>query len=48
MIKVTKKDERLARALLTLDLLNINFPQDRIQEKIDTCWPGLLNNAKTI
>lgn len=48
MVKVSKKDERLARALHTVNLLNINFPYDKIKEKVDTCWPGLLDVAKDI
>ena len=47
-IKVSKKDERLARALHTIDLIYIGFPYEEITEKVNTCWPGLLNKAKEI
>lgn len=47
-IKVTKKDERLARALLTMRLLATGFPHEIIMERVNEGWPGELESAKGI
>lgn len=45
-MKVAKKDERLARAMLAHQLWANGFPKDRIYDRVSEAWPGLLEHAK--
>jgi len=45
-MKVAKKHERLARALLLLELVNVGFPEEKTQERVDEAWPCKLDDAE--
>jgi hypothetical protein len=47
-MKVSKKDESLARSLLMIHLFNNGFPEDRIDERVNEAWPGELQHAKDL
>lgn len=47
-IKVFKKDERTARAMAWHRLCGINFPSDRIEQKVEASWPAYLKDAIAI
>ena len=47
-MKVSKKDESLARSLLMISLHTQGFPEDRVAERVNEAWPGLLQQAKDI
>ena len=46
--KVSKKHEKLSRALAQTNLLAIGFPSERIQERVDESWMVYLDQAKAI
>lgn len=47
-MKVSKKDESLARALLWNHLLDNYFPSEKIEERVNEAWPGHLELAKNL
>jgi len=47
-IKVSKKDERLARSLLWNMLVDNGYPEEKTDERVNEAWPGLLKRAKDI
>jgi hypothetical protein len=47
-IKVSKKDERMARALAYFRLTSIGFPEDATHERVDVSWMTELEKAKIL
>lgn len=48
MTKCSKKIEKLARGLGIRELLNINFPMDKISDRIDESWMVYYEEAVTL
>jgi hypothetical protein len=47
-IKVSPKDETLARALIAHRLWRIRFPKEKIEERVQEAWPAYLWYAQSI
>ena len=47
-MRVSKKDECLARALLEWDLEMCGFPEEDRQDRVDEAWPAKLYKAQFI
>lgn len=47
-LKISKKLERLCRAMAMAHLYHINFPTDRCHERVDESWPGYLPEARDL
>jgi hypothetical protein len=47
-IKVSKKIEKMCRAMAIDNLLSINFPPDLIDKKVEESWPAYFNTTKNI
>ena len=47
-MKISKKAEKLARALIAVDLFYIGFPEERVQSRIDEAWSGQLPQAQDV
>lgn len=45
-MKVSQRDELMARALVAEGLLQIGFPKEKIMERVAEAWPGRLEQAK--
>lgn len=47
-MKVSKKDERLARGICAINLYLKRVPTELISDKVDKHWPGSYYQAKLI
>ncbi len=47
-MKVKKKDEKLARAMIEFALYMCRFPKEKVESRVNEAWPGYLNQAKFI
>lgn len=47
-MNIPKKDELLCRSLLWNRLMNINYPMDKIDARVDQAWMGYLIDARNI
>lgn len=47
-VKVSMKNEKLARGLLEAELLSIGFPKNKISDRVNEAWPGLLPKAELV
>ena len=45
---VSKRHERLCRALAMENLWNIGFPTEHIMDRVDESWPGYLSESKSL
>lgn len=45
-MRVSQRDELMARALVAEGLLQIGFPKEKIMERVAEAWPGRLEQAR--